>query len=100
MRAVLCASCTARRIASVQGLNISNGSHAVWRREESRRVKIGPVSRRATWDTNYSDSLLAGILAVNLEMNPKGQVPEDWSAHKKAKLIAYKGMPAINFYNG
>lgn len=32
-------------------------------------------------------------------MNPKGQVPEDWSAHKKVKLIAYKGMPAINFYN-
>ena len=39
------------------------------------------------------------IFAVNLEMNPKGQVPEDWSAHMKAKLIAYKCMPAINFYN-
>jgi hypothetical protein len=31
-------------------------------------------------------------------MNPKGQVPEDWSAHKKAKLMAYKGLPVVNLY--
>jgi hypothetical protein len=38
------------------------------------------------------------IFAVNLELNPKGQVPEDWSTYKKAKLMAYKGLPVVNLY--
>ena len=38
------------------------------------------------------------LFAVNLELNPKGQVPEDWSAYKKAKLMAYKGLPVVNLY--
>jgi hypothetical protein len=37
------------------------------------------------------------ILVVNLELNPKGQVPEDWSAYKKAKLMACKGLPVGSF---
>jgi hypothetical protein len=38
------------------------------------------------------------ILAVNLELNPKGQAPKDWSAYKKAKLMAYKGLPLVNLF--
>jgi hypothetical protein len=38
------------------------------------------------------------LFAVNLELNPKGQVPEDWSPYKKAKLMAYKGLPVVNLY--
>jgi hypothetical protein len=33
-----------------------------------------------------------------LELNPKGQVSEAWSAYKKAKLMAYKGLPVVDLY--
>ncbi len=45
------------------------------------------------------DQITRDILAVNMELNPKGQVPEDWSALRKAKLMACEGLPAINLYN-
>jgi hypothetical protein len=38
------------------------------------------------------------FLAVNLKLNPKGEVPEDWSAYKKQRLMAYKGLPTLNLY--
>ena len=37
------------------------------------------------------------LVAVNLKLN-RGQVPKDWSAYKKAKLMAYKGLPVVNLY--
>jgi hypothetical protein len=56
--------------------------------------------------TRPNERMLVGLLfqithdfvIVNRELNPKGQVPEDWSAYKKAKLMAYKGMPLINLF--
>jgi hypothetical protein len=32
-------------------------------------------------------------------LNPTGQVPNDWSPHKKTKLMSYKGLPVVNLYN-
>jgi hypothetical protein len=39
------------------------------------------------------------LIFVNRVLDPKGQVPKDWSAFKKAKLMAYKGLPVINLLN-
>jgi hypothetical protein len=36
------------------------------------------------------------LIIVNRELNLKGEVPKDWSAYKKAKLMAYKGLPLVN----
>ena len=44
------------------------------------------------------DQITRDISTVNLELNPKGQVPKDWSAYKKAKLMACKGLPVVNLY--
>ena len=58
------------------------------------------------YETQPNARLLFGLLfkitrdifAVNLELNPKGQVAQDWSAYKKAKLRACKDLPAVNLY--
>ncbi|MGO9238473.1 MAG: hypothetical protein ACLP4V_31905 [Methylocella sp.] len=56
-------------------------------------------------ETQPKERVLVGLLykitfdlvAVNLELN-RGQVPKDWSAYKKAKLMACKGLPVVNLY--
>jgi hypothetical protein len=57
-------------------------------RQRNARMLVGKL-RHITRD----------IFMVNLELNPTGRVPEDWSPYKKAKLMAYKGLPHINLYN-
>ena len=76
-------------------------------RTEEKLIEVVTLFSQEYWgQPNAKARMLVGllyhittdILTVNLELNPKGQVPKDWSAYKKGKLMACKGLPVVHLY--